>query len=80
MPFGSHWNCCEEYLSCLGDLEGFIESQCYDNVIVAGDLNVDFSCSGSSTRLLQSFMNDRHLSAADLAFGDSVKFMNMMMV
>ena len=62
------------YLSCLGDLDGFIESQCYDNVIVAGDFNVDFSRSGSSTRLLQSFMNDRHLSAADLAFEDSVKF------
>ena len=30
------------FLECLGELDGFISAQPYDNLIICGDFNVDF--------------------------------------
>ena len=45
-----------DYLHTLGDLEGFIECQNCDAVIIAGDFNVDFDRGGQNRKLLENFI------------------------
>ena len=54
-----------EFLITLGELEGFIDRHSPDNVIIAGDFNVDFSRSTTNCQHLLKFMNDLELVPAD---------------
>ena len=64
----------DEFLYTLGELEGFIESQQFDRLVVAGDFNVDFDRSSFCSRHLSLFMSDLSLQAADLPYRSSVGF------
>ena len=35
-----------DYLNALGELEGFIDSQSFDHILISGDFNVDFDRGG----------------------------------
>ena len=40
-----------DYLNVLGELEGFIDSQSFDRILISGDFNVDFDRSGDNAQL-----------------------------
>ena len=54
-----------EFLVTLEELEGFIDRYRSDNVIIAGDFNVDFNRNSVNRHNLVNFMNDLHLVSAD---------------
>ena len=54
------------YLEVLGELKGFIDTQVFDNIIIAGDFNVDFSHPGVTCAYLHTLMNDLRLCAVDV--------------
>ena len=37
-----------DYLNTLGELEGFIDSQSFDHILISGDFNVDFDRGGDN--------------------------------
>ena len=53
------------FLDCLGELDGFISAQPFDNVIICGDFNVEFSCNTHNSHQLVDFMNTHNLVRAD---------------
>ena len=57
-----------EYLNSIGELQGFVDVQNFDMLLVAGDFNVDFIRQGPLTSLLLDFMADNKLIAADLPY------------
>ena len=62
------------YRESLAELKGFVDSQSlkhFDNLIIAGDFNVDFHTSSSQRDLLLTFMTETNLCAVDLYFHDS---------
>ena len=61
----------DQFLESLGELKGFIDTQVYDKVVIAGDFNVDFR--QHSTPCVQ-FMNDLELSAVDTRPGYNINF------
>ena len=63
-----------EYLNTLGEIEGFIVSQQFDNIVLVGDFNVDFDRGGSSADLLLDFMTDLNVVACDLSHRNSIGF------
>ena len=62
------------FLHTLGELEGFIDTQCCDVAMVVGDFNVDFDRDGPLAKLLNDFIIELDLSVCDLSFRDKVKF------
>ena len=50
----------------LAELEGFVSSHPYDNLIICGDFNVDFSRGGHNCSSLTSFMHDFNLVRTDV--------------
>ena len=54
---------CNEFLVTWGEVEGVIDRP--DNVIIAGDFNVDFNRSSVNRQHLLNFMNDLKLVSAD---------------
>lgn len=64
----------EEFIFTLAELGGYIDLQDFENLAIIGDFNVDFLHGGPNAELLKCFMSERHLSAADLAFQQSVLF------
>ena len=63
-----------DYLNTLGELEGFIELQNCDFVVIVGDFNVDFHHDGQKVMLLNDFLVDLRLHARDLDFGALVNY------
>ena len=63
-----------DYLNTLGEIEGFIDSQQCDNIVLAGDFNVDFDRGGSLADILLDFISDLDLVASDLSYRNSVGF------
>ena len=63
-----------EYLNTLGEIEGFIVSQQFDNIVLVGDFNVDFDRGGSLADLLLDFMTDLNVVACDLSHRNSIGF------
>ena len=61
------------YLHSLSEL-GFIDTQSFDHLVIAGDINADFSRQGLHVQVLKSFMGDNDLLAADLAYQQSVQY------
>ena len=61
-----------EFLDTIAELEGFLSSHEYDNVIICGDFNVDFCRPGHNHDHLMSFMRDYNLICADL--NSSIKY------
>ena len=55
-----------KFLETVAELEGFVLSQKYDNAIICGDFNVDFSRSDHNLDHLMSFMHDYNPISADL--------------
>lgn len=53
------------YLEVLGELKGFIDTQTFDKVIIAGDFNADFNHRGVPCEYLVSLMDDLQLCAVD---------------
>ena len=53
------------FLDCLGELEGFISMQSFDNIIIGGDFNVDFSRDNHNRNFLLSFMLQNNFARAD---------------
>ena len=58
----------------LGELEGFIDTQCCDVAMVVGDFNFDFDRDGPLAKHLNDFIIELDLSVCDLSFRDKVKF------
>ena len=54
------------FAESLNELRGFIDSQSYDNMIVAGDFNVDFTRLSVNRDVLLSFVSDLDLSIEDM--------------
>ena len=53
----------------IAELHGFLDACTYDNLLVAGDFNVDFDHQSSSNyALLQAFMQEFYLYATDLDY------------
>ena len=50
----------------LAELEGFVSSHPYDNLIICGDFNVDFCRGGHNCSSLISFMHDFNLVRTDV--------------
>ena len=53
------------FLEALCELEGFIAAQSFDNLVISGDFNVDFSRNTHNCNLLLSFMHKHNLVCAD---------------
>ena len=62
------------YRESLAELKGFVDSQSFDNLIIAGDFNVDFHTSSSRRDLLLTFMTETNLCAVDLYFHDLINY------
>ena len=62
------------YLNTLGELEGFIDSQSFDHILISGDFNVDSDRGGDNAQLLCNFMDGYSLVAADLNFFCAIHF------
>lgn len=74
LPSQSIQSCYSEYLNTLGELEGFIDSQSSDHVIVVGDFNVDFDRGGPFSTLLDDFALDLDMSVCDLPYRHNIDF------
>ena len=61
-------------METLAELKGFIDSVFFDNIVLAGEFNVDFGRASSFRSLLQSFLDDLNLCSADLSFSHSIDF------
>ena len=61
-----------DYLNTLGELDGFINSQNCDGLVIVGDFNVDFGRQGPLHNILVGFMSDHDLVASDLPFHGSI--------
>ena len=55
------------YLESLCELEGFISTHPFDNLIICGDFNVDFSRNSHNCRNLNLFMQNLNLVCPDLS-------------
>ena len=53
------------FLDCLGEFEGFISTQSFDNIIIGGDFNVDSSCDNHSYNRLLNFMLQYNFARTD---------------
>ena len=57
------------FLEAVCELEGFIATQSFDNLVISGDFNVDFSRYTHNCNLLLSFMHKHNLVCADASSG-----------
>ena len=65
-----------EFISCLSEIEAFIDSQSFDFLIIGGDFNVDFARASNNSLSLCDFMSSLNLSAVDCLFS-SIPFTYM---
>ena len=56
----------DRFAESLNELSGFIDSQSYDNMIIAGDFDVDFTRLSVNRDVLLTFISDLDLSIADM--------------
>ena len=68
MPSVSTPSSNSNYLNVLGELEGFVDSQCCDVNIIVGDFNVD------QAELVNDFAAELDLFACDSSFRESVMY------
>ena len=64
----------DSFLETIGELKGYVNSMFFDNLIIAGDFNVDFSRSNVTNRYLNSFMSDLNLVASDVQPKFGIKY------
>ena len=62
------------YCVSIGELEGFIDTQTFDHIVIGGDFNVDFNRPSGLLDLLTAVMADRDLVAADFLSQPSIGF------
>lgn len=53
------------YIEAVTELDGFLLSQSYDNLLICGDLNVDFTRGGHNCSQLKDFMREYNLVCVD---------------
>ena len=58
----------------LYELEGFINSQLFNSLLIAGDFNVDFARCSSNTSQLTQFLEEFDLVSVDLSYHANVQF------
>ena len=63
-----------DFLTTLGELEGFINSQSFDNMVIGGDFNVDFDKPSFRKSSLTTFMDDHNNVAVDTSFRSIVGY------
>ena len=71
---------CHSYLKTLDDLEGFIECQNCDAVIVGGDFNVDIDCDGQNSKPLDDYIMELKLHVCDLDLATHINEMTVKFV
>ena len=64
----------DDFLYVVGELEGFINSQSCNSLLIIGDFNADFDRSSSNTTQLIDFMEEFNLVSVDLYHLDNVQF------
>lgn len=62
------------FTETVGELCGFVDSLQYDNLIIAGDFNVDFTRPGVNCSLLLSCMDDLGLCSVDTSSYSPIHF------
>ena len=65
---------CRDFIITLGELEGFIDRFNADNIIIAGDFNVDFKRSSANCQHLLNFMTDLDLVSVDQSFASVIDY------
>ena len=70
----NYGNSNDYFMETIGELERFIDSHNFDNIVIAGDFNVDFARSSPFRECLCSFMSDLNLSAVDVLPQYSIQF------
>ena len=65
---------CDDFLYVISELEGFINSQPFNSLLIAGDFNVDFARSTPNTSQLIQFMEEFDLASVDLSYHADVQF------
>ena len=53
------------FAECVGELDGIISAENFDNIVIVGDFNTDLSRPGSNLTTLSSFMNSHNLVCVD---------------
>ena len=69
-----------EFVSCLSEIEAFIDSQSFDFLIIGGDFNVDFARASNNSLSLCDFMSSLNLSAVDCLFPQSLSLIICVMM
>ena len=64
----------DDFLYVISELEGFINSQPFNSLLIAGDFNVDFARSTPNTSQLIQFMEEFDLASVDLSYHADVQF------
>ena len=64
----------DDFLYVIGELEGFINSQSFNSLLIVGDFNADFNRSSPNTTQLISFMEEFNLVSVDLCYRANVQF------
>ena len=54
------------FTETLAELDGFLLSHSYDNIIICGDFNVDFNRGGRNCEHPRSFMHEHNFVCADM--------------
>ncbi len=62
----------DDFFLTIGELEGFIETQSFDRIIIGGDFNVDFNRPSGRRDILSNFMSDHSLAADDSHYHHSI--------
>ena len=53
------------FAESIGELDGIMSAENFDNIIIAGDFNTDLSRPGSNLTTLTSFMSSHNLACVD---------------
>ena len=59
------------FAESIGELDGIISAENFDNIIIAGDFNTDLSRPGSNFTTLTSFMSSHKLVCVDKLYNTS---------
>ena len=64
----------DDFLYVISELKGFINSQPFNSLLIAGDFNIDFARSSPNTSQLIQFMEEFDLVSVDLSYHAIVQF------
>ena len=64
----------DDFLYAIAELEGFINSQPFNSLLIAGDFSVDFARCSPNTSQLTQFLEEFDLVSVDLSYHANVQF------